>query len=197
MIFCDFDFDFFFSFPRDVVSSAVKRARKGGSGRKTEKKKKIKPSGRNRNLSRLQQGNDGGGTATVVIARALAHARAPVTRTHALAQSSRTAHAQLTRPSAPADPMRRAALAAVVAALACCWPAAVPAGAACLHTARDLQAQARASEVVVKALAMRVWPEPDGLVAGHFAIMAVYKGARTVKNVLRIGGADLFNIHDK
>jgi len=51
--------------------------------------------------------------------------------------------------------------------------------------------------VVVKALAMRVWPEPDGLVGGHFAVMAVYKGARAVINVLHVGGTDLFNMHDK
>lgn len=104
--------------------------------------------------------------------------------------------------------MRRNAAAAltVVVALACCRPpvpagraAAVAAAAAtCLRTARDVQAQARASEVVLKALAMRVWPEPaDGPVAGHFAVMAVYKGARAVKMVLGIGGTDLFNIHDK
>ncbi|XP_025416135.1 uncharacterized protein LOC112687579 [Sipha flava] len=90
------------------------------------------------------------------------------------------------------------ALTAAVAVLACCRPHTLPAArAACLHTAKDLQAQARASEVVLKALAMRVWPEPDGLIGGHFAVMAVYKGARTVKDVLRIGGADLFNMHDK
>lgn len=92
-------------------------------------------------------------------------------------------------------------LIAAAAVLACCGPQLVPAALAamCLHTAKDLQAQARASEVVLKALAMRVWPEPDdgGLVGGHFAVMAVYKGARTVKDVLRIGGADLFNMHDK
>jgi len=92
--------------------------------------------------------------------------------------------------------MRTAALTAV-AVLACCRPQLPAVRAACLHTARDLQAQARASEVVVKALAMRVWPEPDGLVGGHFAVIAVYKGARAVKNVLRVGGTDLFNIHDK
>lgn len=92
--------------------------------------------------------------------------------------------------------MRTAALTAV-AVLACCRPPLPAVRAACLHTARDLQAQARASEVVVKALAMRVWPEPDGLTGGHFAVMAVYKGARAVKNVLRVGGTDLFNMHDK
>jgi len=92
--------------------------------------------------------------------------------------------------------MRTAALPAV-AVLAFCRPPLPAVRAACLHTARDLQAQARASEVVVKALAMRVWPEPDGLVGGHFAVMAVYKGARAVKNVLRVGGTDLFNMHDK
>jgi len=92
--------------------------------------------------------------------------------------------------------MRTAALTAV-AVLACCRPPLPAVRAACLHTARDLQAQARASEVVVKALAMRVWPEPDGLVGGHFAVMAVYKGARAVKTVLHVGGTDLFNMHDK
>ncbi|XP_015364016.1 PREDICTED: uncharacterized protein LOC107161914 [Diuraphis noxia] len=92
--------------------------------------------------------------------------------------------------------MRTAALTAV-AVLACCRLQLPAVQAACLHTARDLQAQARASEVVVKALAMRVWPESDGLVGGHFAVIAVYKGARAVKNVLRVGGTDLFNIHDK
>lgn len=83
-----------------------------------------------------------------------------------------------------------------VVALACCWS---PARAACLHTASDLEAQVRASDVVLKALAMRVWPESDdgGPLAGHFAVMAVYKGARIVKNVLHIGGTDLFNIRDK
>lgn len=89
------------------------------------------------------------------------------------------------------------AMTAAVAVLACCRPQTSAARAACLHTAKDLQAQARASEVVLKALAMSVWPEPDGLVGGHFAVMTVYKGARTVKDVLRIGGADLFNLHDK
>lgn len=88
-------------------------------------------------------------------------------------------------------------LTAAVALLACCRPQMPAARAMCLHTAKDLQSQARASEVVLKALAMRVWPEPDGLVGGHFAVMVVYKGARTVKDVLRIGGADLFNMHDK
>lgn len=93
--------------------------------------------------------------------------------------------------------MRTAALTAVVV-LACCRPSLLPVvRAACLHTARDLQAQARASEVVVKALAMRVWPEPGGLTGGHFAVMTVYKGARAVKNVLHVGGTDLFNMHDK
>lgn len=80
----------------------------------------------------------------------------------------------------------------VVAALAC-----HRAQASCLRTADDVQAQARASGVVLKALAMRTWSEPGGAVAGHFAVMAVYKGARPVKNVLHIGGTDLFNIHDK
>lgn len=102
--------------------------------------------------------------------------------------------------------MRRNAAAALtaVAALACCRPpvpagrAAAAAAATCLRTAHDVQAQARASEVVLKALAMRVWPEPaDGPVAGHFAVMAVYKGARAVKTALGIGGTDLFNIRDK
>lgn len=100
------------------------------------------------------------------------------------------------RPRRASSTMRAAALTAV-AVLACCRPPMPAVRAACLHTARDLQAQARASEVVVKALAMRVWPEPDGLVGGHFAVMAVYKGARAVKNVLRVGGTDLFNMHDK
>lgn len=86
---------------------------------------------------------------------------------------------------------------AVAAALACCRPPLPVVRAACLHTTEDVQAQARASEVVVKALAMRMWPEPDGLAGGHFAVMTVYKGARTVKNVLHVGGTDLFNIHDK
>lgn len=89
------------------------------------------------------------------------------------------------------------ALAATVAVLACCRSPLPAVRAACLRTDRDLQAQARASEVVLKALAMRVWPESESLLAGHFAIITIYKGARSVKNVLRIGGTDLFNIHDK
>lgn len=90
-----------------------------------------------------------------------------------------------------------AATLTVVMALACCRPLLPAVQAACLHTADDVQAQALASEVVLKALAMRVWPEPGRLMGGHFAVMAVYKGARIVKNVLRIDGTDLFNIHDK
>lgn len=106
-----------------------------------------------------------------------------------------TARQRCARPRR-ASTMRAVALTAV-AVLACYRPPMLDVRAACLHTARDLQGQARASEVVVKALAMRVWPEPDGLVGGHFAVMAVYKGARAVKNVLRVGGTDLFNMHDK
>ncbi|VVC35396.1 Concanavalin A-like lectin/glucanase domain,Thrombospondin type-1 (TSP1) repeat [Cinara cedri] len=90
-----------------------------------------------------------------------------------------------------------AALTAAVAVLACCRPPLPAVRAACLRTDKDLQAQARASGVVLKALAMRVWPGSDGLVAGHFAVITVYKGARYVKDVLRIGGTDLYNIHDK
>lgn len=93
--------------------------------------------------------------------------------------------------------MRAVAALTAVTVLACCGPSSTAVRAACLRTAKDLQAQTRASRVVVKALAMHVWPEPEGTVGGHFAVMAVYKGARTVKNVLRIGGTDLFNIHDK
>lgn len=94
----------------------------------------------------------------------------------------------------------RTALAVLVAALTCCCLAPLPAArAACLRTAKDLQAQARESDAVLKALAMSLWTETDGggTLAGHFAIMAVYKGARAVKNVLHIGGTDLFNISDK
>lgn len=90
-----------------------------------------------------------------------------------------------------------AATFAVAAALACCRPSASGVRASCLRTADDLRAQTRASDVALKVLGMRSWPEPDGFTGGHFAVMAVYKGARIVKTVLRDGSADLYNIHDK
>ncbi|XP_050543270.1 uncharacterized protein LOC126906631 [Daktulosphaira vitifoliae] len=69
--------------------------------------------------------------------------------------------------------------------------------ALCLQSTRDIQDQTRASEVVIKALAMNVWLERDGLFSGHFAIMTVYKGAKIIKDMLHIAGSDLFNISDK
>lgn len=92
-----------------------------------------------------------------------------------------------------------AATLTVAAALSCCrWSPPSGVRAACLRTADDLQTQARASAVVLKALAMRSWPEPDGTVGGHFAVMAVYKGARAVNDALHVNGvADLYNIRDK
>jgi len=95
-----------------------------------------------------------------------------------------------------------AATLTAAAALSCCrWSAPSGVRAACLRAADDLQTQARASEVVLKALAMRSWPEADGTVAGHFAVVAVYKGARAVNDALRADGAaaaaDLYNIRDK